>query len=96
MKDRYWIEQEDLLILTRSFFSTYPLSLFLKMKAHKVFFQKEKEGYKVFSPKIEVRRGSSGYSSSVKSYLETACAQEFSKEATGVQLSGCAALWVCT
>jgi hypothetical protein len=34
--------------------------------------------------------------SSVKSYVELACVQEISKEATGVQLNGCPALWVCS
>jgi hypothetical protein len=42
-----------------------------------------------FLPKIEVLS---------RSYVELACVQavELAKEATGVQLNGCAALWVCS
>jgi hypothetical protein len=45
--------------------------------------EKEK-GLFSFLPKIEV----------LSSYVELACVQELSKEATGVQLNGCTAFWV--
>jgi hypothetical protein len=47
--------------------------------------EKEK-GLFSFLPKIEV----------LSSYVELACVQELSKRATGVQLNGCTALWVCS
>ena len=60
---------------------------------------KEAQGLYSFLPNRssvkDLAWGSSVYSSSVKSYVELACVQELSKEATGVTLNGCAALWVC-
>ena len=62
--------------------------------------RKEKEAQRpfFFLPKIEVLSRTSlrffDFQRSVKRYVELACMQELSKEATGEHLNGCASFWV--
>jgi hypothetical protein len=78
-EDRYWIDQGDQSLRKRKRDSQCLFSFLSKIDV----------------PYKDLVRGSLGYSSCVQRYVELVCAQELSKETTGVQLNGCKNLRVC-